>query len=767
MYRYIRQTIPKIDLKAKVTGKARYGGDIKLHGMVYGKTVYSKYPHAKILNIDTSKADNFPGVVAVLTMKDVMGNNELFGGFHVLTGDKVRFIGDGIALVLAKDLKTAEKAQKLVEVEYEVLPGVFNIDEALAEDAPIIHDFAPGNIIPDSTHHLIKGDLEKGLAEADFIFERTYQTQFIEHAYIEPEAVVAIADAYEEMVTVYGSIQNPFSVRGAVADALGWSLNQVRIIPSVIGGTFGGKDEIASTLSARAAVAAVKLGRPVKIILSREESILESPKRHPYRFYYKVGVKKDGTITAMKSTVIAQGGGYNNKAQFTNWRAAIHTSGAYRIPNIYTEVFGVFTNTIHGGAMRGFSSPQTIFGQESLMDELAEELGFNPVEFRQINALRPGDTTPTSQPLGPGKIPAPLPEMIKKVAEQTEFVKRKEEFSRINEGPIKHGIGMALAMRGAGLGGEGLDATGANVMIQRDGSVVVRTGLTENGQGLKTAHSQIVAEALGISLERIIYPNVDTMTVPDGGPTVASRGTMIGGRALLKACEEIKQNLFKVAGEMLDCSSVELEIRDEKIFSVNNPEQSLDYLKVVDQAVSIGVMLASLQWFSPGVANLDHHTNQGEAFPTYVWGVVVAEVEVDTETGKVEVTKVVSAHDVGTAVNPEAIKGQVYGGIVMAQGMGVLEEVEEEDGILKSKNLDEYLIPTSMDMPEMEVIIVETDDAFGPYGAKSIGEPATEIPAAAIANAITHATGQRIRYLPYNLERVLLGHKLTKKGVRP
>lgn len=767
MYKYIRRDLPKVDVIEKVTGKARYAGDLKFDGMLYAKTVYSQHPHAKILHIDTSQAEAIPGVVAVLTERDVPGDNTLFGGYHVLTGDKVRYIGDGVALVVAEDPVTAAKAQKAVIVEYEPLPAVFTIDEALAPGAPVIHDFAPDNVVENSRQHLRKGDVAVGFAEADRIIERTYETQFVEHAYIEPEAVVAVPNPFDRSITVYGTMQNPFAARSGVADALGWSLSQVRMVQSILGGTFGGKDEIALLLTSRAAVAAVHTGKPVKLVLTREESFVESSKRHPYRLQYKVGVKNDGRITAIEAVVIAQGGGYNNKCQFTNWRAVLHASGPYRIPHIKTEVFGVYTNTIYGGAMRGFSSPQTIFGNESLMDEIAAELGLNPLEIRLINALRPGDTTPSGQALGPDAIPAPLPEMIHDLAVQTEFLRKREEYARSRNCSIQRGIGMAVAIRGAGLGGEGLDATGAMVSVQADGSVTILSGLTENGQGLKTAHSQIVAEILGIAIDRIVYPNADTLTIPDGGPTVASRGTMIGGKAMAMAADDIKAKLLRVAGKMLQAAPESLQIQDEMIFLKANPERAVSYVDVVAEAKSIGEMLTSLQWYSPGLAVLDHHTNQGEAFPTYVWGAVVAEVEVDMETGKVQVTKVTSAHDVGTAVNPQAIRGQVYGGIVMAQGMGVLEEVEEEDGLVQSLNLDEYLIPTSMDIPEMEVVIVETDDPFGPFGAKSLGEPATEIPAAAIANAVAHATGKRIRHLPCNLERVLLGHKLTKKGVRP
>ena len=767
MYKYIRQPVPKLDMQEKVTGKAKYAGDLKFDGMLYAKAVYSEHPHAVIKSIDTSAALAMPGVVGVFTAKDIPGSNELFGGFHVLTGDKVRYIGDGVALVVAKDLSTAEKARQAVRVEYEPLPAVFTVEEAMAPDAPQIHDFAPGNIVDNSRFHLIKGDLEAGFAEADFLFEREYQTQFVEHAYIEPEGMVAVPGFFEKSITVYGSLQSPFQVRGAVADALGWTQSQVRIMQTVLGGTFGGKDEIALVLASRAAVAAVLTGRPVKLVLSREESIKESSKRHPYHFKFKVGVKKDGTITAMETEVVGQGGGYNNKAQFTNWRASIHATGPYRVPNIKTEVYAVYTNTIYGGAMRGFSSPQCIFAVESLLDELAAELGMDPVELRLRNVLRDGDETPSSQPLGPDKIPAPLGDMIQDIVQRTDFLRKYTEYAKVNQGPAKRGIGLAVSFRGAGLGGEGLDATAALVSLQADGSVQIMGGLTENGQGMKTTHAQIVAEILGISIDRIVYPNIDTGTIPDGGPTVASRGTMIGGKAMAMAAGEVRDKLLQTMAHIWQCNIGELEIKDERVFSTQNPELTISYLDAVKKAKDLGVMLASLSWFTPGLSNLNHKTGQGEAFPTYVWGAVVAEVLVDTETGKVTVEKVTSAHDVGTMVNPLGAKGQIYGGIVMGQGMGVLEEVEEEDGFLETDNLDEYLIPTAMDIPEMDVVIVETNDPFGPFGAKSLGEPATEIPAAAIANAIAHATGRRIRHLPCNLERVLLGHKLTRKGARP
>ncbi len=753
----------RVDAKEKVTGRARYGDDIEYSSMLVARAKYSEEAHAEIQRIDTKAAREISGVKMILTSEDVIGSNVLFGDYRIFAKEKVRYEGDVVALVVAENNFAALQAVEKIEVEYKSLPAVFTIDEALAEDAPQLHDFAPDNIIKNSEHSLIKGDIEKGFAQAENVLERTYESEFEEHAYIEPESISAIPNSADNQITIKGSIQNPYSVRDNVAEALGWRQSQVRVNPSIVGGTFGGKDESAMLMGARASLAAVKIGRPVKITLDREESIKESAKRHPYRFSYRVGFKDNGEITAIESEVVCQGGAYNNKAQFTNWRAAIHTTGPYNIPHIKTEVYGVYTNTIYGGAMRGFSSPQNIFSIESLIDEIAEFLEMDPVTIREKNVLSYGDKLPTSQKLEPGGIPAPLPDMMADITEKTNFQQKRNEYSQ-QSGPIKKGIGLALAFRGAGLGAEALDATGAIVSVQSDGSITIISGLTDNGQGLRTAHSQIVAEELGVDIDRISYPVVDTSYISDGGPTVASRGTLIGGNAMQGAAKEVKAKIKRVAAEKLDCNKEELILRDSKIYSQEKPKTAITFDEVVEAAFNQGKMLYAFNWFHPGQPDLDHDTNQGEAYPTYSWGAVVAEVEVDTHTGKVDVINVTSAHDVGTAINPDAIRGQVYGGILMAQGLAIMEEVETIDGFAQNLNFGEYYIPTSQDMPEMDVIIYETEDDYGPFGAKSVGEPAHEIPAAAIVSAIRNATGKNLRKLPCSLERVLLGHKLDKGG---
>ncbi|MBU1180473.1 xanthine dehydrogenase family protein molybdopterin-binding subunit, partial [Patescibacteria group bacterium] len=485
MYKIINKSVKRIDAYEKVTGKAKYGADLNCTHQLYAKTVYSKYPHAKILKIDTREAERLEGVVTVITAEDVPGNNIMFGKFPVLAKDEVKYIGDGVAAVAAESPEIAEKAVKLVKVEYQKLPGIFNIEEAIDKNTGKVHSEIEDNLIEHSHHLLRSGDVKKGFKQAEIILERTYQTQFVDQAYIEPEAILVIPDPYKVGVEIHGSIQNPYSIRANVATVLGLKINQVRIIQSTIGGSFGGKDESVMLMAARSAVIAMKTKRPVKMILTREESFLESSKRHASKAKYKIGAKRNGTVVAVENEIYTQGGAYNNKAMFVNWRASIHAAGPYTTPNVKTDIYGVYTNTIYGGAYRGFSAPQIVFASESLIDELAEELNISPQEMRLKNCLKTGDEMVTGQILTPGKIPAPLEKMIKDICKKTDFeikrIKYVKEVQKSN--PIKKGIGLSCTFRGAGLGREGIDTASATVTIDIDGSILTQSGLVEMGQG--------------------------------------------------------------------------------------------------------------------------------------------------------------------------------------------------------------------------------------------------------------------------------------------
>lgn len=751
----------RVDGLGKVTGRAKFAEDYNIRHQLYGKVLRAAHPHAEILQIDVSKAEQLEGVEAVMTADDIPGE-KAFGivvkNQAILAIDKVRYMGDAVAMVAARSKEIAEQAIALIDVRYKPLPAVCDPEEALEPGAPKIHG-------DDNTfvHHKVrKGDIVKGFAEADFVLERKFRTQFIEHSYIEPEAVLA-EPAEHGGVKVTGSVQNLFSTRRSVAAALHTDLSRVQIIQSTLGGSFGGKDEVMTSLCCRAALLAVKTGRPVKMVNTREESMLESYKRHPYILYYKWGVKKDGSITAMEVKCIADGGAYASMSPFVTWRSVVQATGPYYCENVKTDVYAVYTNNNYTGAMRGFGSPQVNVAIESMMDELAEAVGKNPLEIRLQNGFETGAVTATGQQLCHR---VSLKEVLLKATEAAEFTNKWKSYRAAPATPKKRGIGLACSYRGVALGAEGSDAAGTIVAVQTDGSVIVSSGITDMGQGAQTQMSQIAAEVLGISMDRIQFLNTNTSRVPDSGATVASRGTIMGGSAAKKAAEIVKATMLLTASEMAGIDRQSLEFSDNHILDTRSGERLLSFSEVAAECYRKGRTTFGYGWHKSPPTSWDEERGQGEAYFTFVYGANVAEVEVDTETGKVDVVNFVSAHDVGKAINRNTVLGQFYGGVAMGMGYGLLEEFDFEDAKPKQVNFDEYLIATSMDVPPIEGIIVENEDAAGPFGAKSIGEPANEIAAPAILNAIYNACGKRLYETPASLERVLLGHKLSRKGAR-
>lgn len=777
-FKVINKSVPRIDGFDKVTGKSKYAADIYFSNMLYGGMLRSKISPARVIKIDTSEAETIPGVMAVVTADD-MPKRKSWASYMYLTNE-VKYPGDVVAMVAAESKELVDVALAAIKVEYEEIPGVFTIEEALEVGAPAVHPEYPDNIFTESKYSIRKGNVEAGFMEADVVIEREYSTQHAEHAYIEPESVVAIQNPTDGLMTVYASAQNPFFTRRYVADVLQVGLNRVRLIQQTLGGSFGGKEEGVGLIAGRAAYLCKITGRPVKIVFSREESFLESAKRHPFRMRYKVGATKDGRIVALEGELVDNSGAYNNQTQFMNWRSNVHSAGPYVIDNIKTDTFGVFTNNIHGGAFRGYSSPSLIFAQEQLIEELAEELKMDPVEVRRINCLKSGSLTATGQKVDN----VILQEVMDYTLEKTCFMKKREEYKNQPSSSKRRGIGMGICYRGCGFGAESPDASGAMIIANEDGTVTINTGLAENGQGLKTAYAQIVSETLGIPYESIQFYGLDTLSIADCGMTVASRGTVMGSQSMRKAAaklkEIMKQNAFELCcfsdsnienannlepgsiGGVCARSKDDIELDNGYFYLKSYPEYKKSFKDVCNSCLWTGKQMAAYEWFSPEPFNQDHHTGQGKAFPTYAYGCVVAEVEVDMELGVVELLKVTSSHDVGTAINPALIKGQVYGGIVMGQGYGIMEEVEVNKGKVSTLNLDSYIIPSAADIPEMEVNIFESNDESGTYGSKSIGEPATEAIAAAIANAVYNATGKRIRQNPADLEKVLLGKKLGK-----
>lgn len=758
-FKHVNKGINRVDAYEKVTGKAKFGADMEFADMLYAKVLRSEYPHAEIKNIDLAEAEKMPGVKGIYTAADIPNN--LFGVIvqdqQVLAEDKVVLAGDGIVMAAADSEREAAAALEKVKVEYKELEGLFDVMEARNKGAVKINEAQEDNQV---IHHpLRKGDVEKGFAEADLILEREYTTQLIEHSYLEPEAVIVVPNEQNHLVSVYGSIQNPYAARTAVASVLGVELAEVRVIQNHIGGSFGGKDEVVSAMAARAAVMALNLDRPIKMVNTREESFTESYKRHPYHLKYKIGAKKDGSLTAMEIEAVADSGGYACQTPFVTWRSVVQATGPYELDNVKTDTYGYYTNNPYTGAMRGYGSPQVIFAQESLMDELAAELKMSPVELRKKNIYRQGSVTASGQKLDGHTVS--LAEVMDKAMQEIDYEEKYKEYSKEQPGDKKRGIGMAVSFRGCSLGAEAIDAAASLIQINKDGSAAVYSGLAENGQGLKTIYTQIAAEVLGIRLEDIDYMEVDTTFTPDSGSTVASRATLVGGNAVKNAAEKLRRRIIDFAAEKFEISADDLELKDGFLYDQEGNRLAL-FSDLTQEMGNTGILLSAYGWYKGPEISWDEEKGCGNPYFTYVYGCQIAEVEVDTGTGELTVLEMAAAHDVGRAINPANVKGQIYGGVMMGLGYGIMEELEVERGMIKAKNFHDYLIPTIKDMPDIKPVIVENPDPDGPFGAKSIGEPTLELGSAAIANAVAHASGRRIRSLPLNLERVLIGRSLHK-----
>jgi|SRR6056297_5506 len=760
-FNHVHKSKKRVDVYEKVTGRAKYGADMRFPDMLYAQTLYTKYPYAEIKNIDLDKAKKQTDVEAIITAEDVPNNKfgVIIENQQVLAEDKSLFIGDGIAVVAAKTAKAAARALELIDVEYKELEGIYDPLKARKERSQLIHEENESNQV---IHHpLRKGNIKQGFLESDVIIKREYDTPFIEQSYIEPEAVVAVPYQENSTITVYGSIQNPFATQGAVASVLKEKLNKIRIVQNHMGGSFGGKDEVVSSMAARAAILALKTKKPVRLVNTRDQSIKESYKRHPYKMKYKIGATHDGQLKAMQIEAVADSGAYACQTPFVTWRSVVQATGPYEVANVKTDTYGFYTNNIYTGAMRGYGSPQVIFAQESLMDELAEELDMDPVELRLKNIYHNNSITASGQKLDSHQVS--LEEVLIKAVEKSDFIEKYNRYKKEQTGDKKRGIGLSISFRGCSLGAEAIDAAGIILSLKKDGSVNLYSGLAENGQGLKTVYCQIAGEILGLDIDRINFMEVDTLISPDSGSTVASRATLIGGNAVKKAANNLKNRIKKFIAESYEQTEDDIVLKDGKIYGKKSIE-IMSIAKMSSMAAMEGVCLTSYGWYVSPEISWDEEIGQGNPYFTYVYGCQVAEVEVDIKTGEINVLKMTAAHDVGRAINPANVKGQIYGGVMMGLGYGIMEELKTNQGYIQNTNFDEYLIPTVKDMPDIDPIIVENPDPDGPFGAKSIGEPTLELGAAAIANAVANAADKRIRSLPINLEQIIVGRKLSKGG---
>jgi CO/xanthine dehydrogenase Mo-binding subunit len=760
-FKVIGSGVPRVDAIDKVTGRAKYGADFNVAGQLYGCVRYAEYPHAEILSIDIEKAKSMPAVRAVLTHQDSPGEKS-FGNIiphqMVLCSDRVRYLGDVVAVVAAETEEMAQQAADLISVHYKPLPVVTDPETALLNESPKIH--SEGNLC--AHHRVRKGDIDQVLPQCELVLEREYSTQRAEHAYIEPEAVLA-EPGENGGLTITGSVQNLYTIRRSLARVLNLPLNRVRVKQATLGGSFGGKDEAMSALCCRAALLCLASGRPVKMVNSRENSMRESYKRHPYKMKYKVGAGKDGRLKVMEITIYADAGAYAATSPFVTWRSAVQATGPYIVPNVKTDVYAAYTNNCYTGAMRGFGSPQICFAVESLMDELANALDLDPLEIRLRNILKDGSPTATGQILN-HKVS--VGQALTNVTEKADFERQWQIFRKQDTAlKIRKGIGISCSYRGVSLGAEGIDAAGVVISIQTDGTVIVSSGLVEMGQGSATTISLVVAEELGITIDRIRFLNADTSRLPDSGPTVASRTSFMAGNAARNACNELLSRIKPIAAAELNCSLKSLIFRDNLIVAIDDGQytgRTLTLGELASICFRQGISLYAHGWYKSPLTTWDEATGQGDAYFTFVYGANLALVEVDTLTGNVKVEKFISSHDAGKIINANGAKGQIFGGVAMGLGYAILEDYAEDDGLPTLENFDEYLLPTISDVPETDIIFIENPDRLGPFGAKSLGEPACEIAAPAIANAVANAIGHRLRELPLTLERVVLGRSLSR-----
>jgi len=763
------------DAYAKVTGKAKFTDDLKFANVLHAAPVYSDFVHARINAIDADIAEKVPGVVRVLTAKDVPGVNrfgQIIRDFRIFADDKIRYHGDVVAIVVAESRETAIRAAQLVKVDATPLPAVLDPEAALKPDAVLIHENHGTNLI--NTHVVRHGNVEEGFKQADFIIEEKFQTQMVEHAYLETEASVCVPRSTDGVIEVYGSMQHPFSTRRFVAACLGIPLSEVEIIGTPMGGGFGGKDDTAAIVCARTALAAKLLNRPVKMVYRRDWSMRESYKRHPYRVHYRMGVNKSGRITAVQCKIIADGGAYCSVTPWVTWRSTVQCCGPYVVENVHCDTFGVYTNNVVAGAMRGFGSPQMNFIIEQVVEMAALKAGISGIEFRRRNMVRQGSVTITDQKLDGHKVAMEqvLDTVLREIDYETKLARclhgqaeRRSPIRRKSSLPLQqagsetgapiaedelYGIGLAMSYRGVSLGAEGVDFCAAIINAQADGSILLEVGVHENGQGAESAMSLICAQELGVDLNRIRYRRSSTSNIPDSGTTVASRATIMGGGAVTLAARELKQKIAEAFGAKLHCAPDEVRFKDNFIIG----RSDTDRIAFADAMREMWLMQRfpfAFGVFKAPRVTWDEHTGQGDAYFTWVYGCQAVELTVNKKSGRVKLLNAVAAHDVGRAVNPEMVRGQIYGGLAMSTGYALHEEVKAPDGKIATLNLNTYRIPRSMDLPEMKAIIVENPDPVSPSGAKSIGEPANEILAPAIANAIFNATGQRHFSLPIKL----------------
>jgi CO/xanthine dehydrogenase Mo-binding subunit len=747
--RVVGRPVIRHDARDKVAAATAYAGDWAMPGMLHGVVVRAPYPSARIRSIDTTRATAMPGVAAVMTAKDVPRNTlwtdvpgqttqvgPLRARLHVLAENRIRHQGEPVALVAAETEEQAREAAEAIVVDYEALPGVFDPAAALEPSAPAVHE--EGNLL--AHWRVARGDVDAGFARADVVVEGAYQTQFVDAAYLEPESGVAWIDS-DGVITIRLSTQVIEHFRD-VAEVLNVPQNRVRVIGTYLGGGFGGKEDV--TVEVYLGLLAWETKRPVKMVWTRQESLLARAKRHPYRLRYRTGALRTGEIVAQQIELLGDSGGYAYLSALVLLYSTVTAAGPYRVPAVSVDARVAYTNNPPTSAMRGFGAMQVVFGYESQMDRVARALGLSPLEIRRINAIRRGDVLPVGQVI---ETHVALPELIDRA------------WSALGDPTppraphLKVGRGIACNFQPYGRIVWLHDWSSAWVGFEMDGSLVVRSGVPDVGGGQASSLCQIAAEVLGVPLERVSVHIADSALTPLAGTTTASRQLYMSGNAVLKASRELRAQLLVAAARMLDVDVAALDMADSAVCTDDG--RALTLVELLRGCARMGVARSHLGvYHAPAGEPVDLETGSGKVFPDYTFGCHAAEVEVDTQTGVVKVLKLTAAHDVGRAINPQSVEGQIQGGAVQGLGYALMEEIVLEDGINLTTSFASYLIPSATDVPDVEPLVIESGEGLGPFGARGIGEPPIAPPAAAVANAIEDATGARVTQLPLTPERV-------------
>jgi CO/xanthine dehydrogenase Mo-binding subunit len=756
----VGKPLRRVDALGKAVGATVYAADFTMPKMLHAKVFRSSRPHARIVRLDVSKARSLPGVACVLTGEDVEGaklNTDMPGqtgrearagsDAPVLALEAVRYVGEPIALVAAETVALAEEALGRIEIQYEDLPAVFDPEEAMVPGAPIL--FEPDNVV--SRYTIRKGNLEAGMAEADLVVENTFRMPFVEHAYLEPDAGVAWVDE-QCVVNIRVATQVVEHFR-SVARALGVPQNRVRVRGTMVGGGFGSKEDV--TVEIFLAFLARETGRPVKLVYTREEAFLATSKRHPFTITHRTGVKRDGRITASQIEMVADSGAYPYLTPYVLLYATGMATGPYRIDNVHVDSVAAATNQMFTSAFRGFGGPQAALGYEQQMDEIAKALDMDPLELRRVNYMKTGDTTCTGQAVSSAVWSEECAtRALHALGERTP-----------STGTKRIGRGLANTFQSYGRITWFHDTSRAWVGVEQDGTAVIRCGVPDIGAGQSNSLCQIAAEILGVPLDRVTIYATDSAVTPLAGTSTATRQLYMSGNAVSSAASAVRTRLVRRAAEAMGVREEDVDLANSRAFVSKEPDRFIELAELAKLCAAEGVGLSELAQFNaPFTDGLDTETGQGDIWPDFTFGAVAVEVAVDTETGQIDLLKCAACHDVGRAINPAAVRGQIAGGTVQGLGYALMEEFTLEDGRVVTPSFAEYLIPTSADYPATDVIVLESGTGVGPFGAKGIGEPALTPAAPAVANAVADALGVRIHELPFTPERVLKALDAAREG---